>query len=109
MTEQAERLTLARSTRKRATMSEDKPSASAEPTQIPEHDPALEEEILAEWRWILQERGQGRFDEHAGRHVAVVNRTMLGSSRDPDLLRQYLAEKHPIDPRRIVTFYVDAW
>jgi hypothetical protein len=41
--------------------------------------------------------------------VAVVNRTVLGSSRDPNLLRQYLAEKYQINPRRFVIFFVEGW
>jgi hypothetical protein len=89
-------------------MSESKPTTEVEPDTA--RDPVLDEEILEEWRWIMQERGQGRFDEWAGLHVAVVNRTVLGASLDPDLLRQYVAEKHSIDPRRIVTFFVeDGW
>jgi hypothetical protein len=95
--------------RKEASMSENKPTTAAEPGPEPERDPVMEDEILQEWVWLMHERSQGLFDEYAGRHVAVVNRTVLGSSLDPDLLRQYLAEKHHIDPRRIVTFYVEGW
>jgi hypothetical protein len=89
-----------------AYMSETNATPALEP--FPEPDP-VEEEALEEWVWVLQERAKGRFDEYAGQHVAVVNKTVLGSSLDPNLLRQYLAEKHNIDPRRIVIFSVYDW
>src|SRR5260370_37980562 len=87
-------------------MSESKTATEPEPFRKAD---AVEEEVLEEWRWVLQERSKGRFDEYAGQHVAVVNRTVLGSSLDPNLLTQYLAEKNNIDPRRIVTFSVEGW
>jgi hypothetical protein len=87
-------------------MSESKPPTAAEPFRQPD---AVDREVLDAWSWVLQERSNGRFDEYAGKHVAVVNRTVLGSSRDPELLEQYVAEKYHVDPRRIVIFYVDAW
>jgi hypothetical protein len=93
--------------RKEDYVSENNPDSAADSAAEPAYDPALEEEILDEWRWLMQERGKGAFDQYAGKHVAVVNRTVLGSSLDPDLLRLYLSEKHKIDPRRIVTFYVE--
>jgi hypothetical protein len=73
-----------------ARMSENKLCTDIEP--YPEPDSAVDKEALEDWSWALQERSKGRFDKYAGLHVAVVNRTALGSSRDPNLLRQYLAE-----------------
>ena len=87
-------------------MSESQLLPDAKPVREPD---AVEREALEEWSWVIQERGKGRFDEYAGQHVAVVNKTVLGSSLDPNLLRQYVAEKHQIDPRRIVIFSVYAW
>jgi hypothetical protein len=83
--------------------------AAAGPVPAPEHDLEEEKEVLEEWRWIMQERGTGRFDVYAGQHVAVLSKVVLGSSLDPDLLRRELAAKHNTSPRRIVTFYVDPW
>jgi hypothetical protein len=87
-------------------MSESRPPTELEP--FPEPD-AVEGEALDEWAWVLQARSEGRFDEYTGQFVAVVNKVVLGSSLDPNLLRQYLAEKHHLDPRRIVIFKVYAW
>jgi len=85
------------------------PAAPAEPAKppAPAQEAPIPEAVLDDWRWVNQERGTGRFDEHAGKHVAVLGREVLGSSWDPILLRQYLAEKHGLDPERLVIFYVD--
>ncbi len=87
-------------------MSENKPATAARPFREPD---AVEREALEEWSWVIQERSKGRFDEYLGQFVAVVNKTVLGSALDPNLLRQDLAEKHHIEPRRIVVFKVYAW
>jgi hypothetical protein len=87
-------------------MSESKQPAELAPFREPDE---VEKEVLEEWAWVMQERGNGRFDEYAGQNVAVVNKVVLGSSTDPNLLRTYVAEKHHIDPRRIVIFAVYAW
>jgi hypothetical protein len=70
---------------------------------------AIPEEILNEWRWIMKGREEGAFDEHAGKHVAVYQQKVWGSSYDPDLLREYLALKHQIDPQKFVIVYIDRW
>jgi hypothetical protein len=64
----------------------------------------FEEEIIEDWRWIYEERRRGRFDEFAGQHVAVLDKTVYGSSRDPILLRQYVPEKYNLNPDRLVIF-----
>ncbi len=87
-------------------MSESQPAPEVKPFREPDE---VEQEVLEEMSWAILERGEGRFDEYAGKHVAIVNKQVLGSSRDPDLLRQYVAEKHNIDPRRIVIIYIDRW
>ena len=71
--------------------------------------PPIPEEILEEWRWIMNGRDEGVFDEHRGKHVADYQQKIWGSSYDPDLLREYLALKHQIDPERFVIVYIDRW
>jgi hypothetical protein len=78
------------------------PDGKAEEFPVPE-------EILDEWRWIHQQRETDLFEPYRGKHVAVYRQQILGASRDPVLLRQYLAEKHHLDPDRLVTFYVENW
>jgi hypothetical protein len=81
------------------------PSPHPEPLpRFPRHP--FEEEIIDDWRWIYLEAPPGHFVEYGGEHVAVCEKKILGSSRDPDLLRQSIAEKHNIDPERLVIFYV---
>jgi hypothetical protein len=70
-------------------------------------NPPIPEEILEEWRWIMKGRDEGVFDEYAGKHVAVYQQKIWGSSYDPDLLREYLALKHQMDPERFVIVYID--
>jgi hypothetical protein len=65
------------------------------------------EEVLDDWRWIFQERPAGRFDEYRGQHVAVYRRQILGASRDMELLSQVLAEKHHLDPKRLVFTFIE--
>jgi hypothetical protein len=65
------------------------------------------EEVLDDWRWIFQERPAGRFDEYRGQHVAVYRRQILGASRDMELLSQVLAEKHRLDPKRLVFTFIE--
>jgi hypothetical protein len=71
--------------------------------------PPIPEEIVEEWRWILKGREEGFFDEYPGKHVAVYQQKIWGSSYDPELLREYLALKHHIDPARFIMVYIDRW
>jgi hypothetical protein len=71
--------------------------------------PPIPEEILEEWRWIMKGRDEGVFDEYPGKHVAVYQQKIWGSSYDPELLREYLALKHQMDPERFVIVYIDRW
>ena len=98
------------------------PEVPAAPAQIPDTPAAppapanaqsewgeIPEEILNEWRWIFRGREEGVFDAYAGKHVAVYQQKIWGSSYDPDLLREYLALKHQIDPEKLVIVYIDRW
>jgi hypothetical protein len=67
----------------------------------------IPEEVLEDWCWIMNGRDEGVFDEYPGKHVAVYQQKIWGSSYDPDLLREYLALKHQIDPTRFVVVYID--
>ncbi len=67
----------------------------------------IPEETLNEWRWIVKGREEGVFDEYAGKHVAVYQQKIWGSSYDPELLREHLALKYKIDPQRFVIVYID--
>ncbi len=66
-----------------------------------------DEDLLDEWRWLYDEKNQSLLLPHAGRYIAVYKQTILGSARDPDLLRLYLSEKYHINPDRIVTKFLD--
>lgn len=70
-------------------------------------NPPIPEEILDAWRWIFQGREEGLFDQYAGKHIAVFDRKVWGSSYDPELLREYVALKHHLDPDRLVIAYID--
>jgi hypothetical protein len=72
-------------------------------------NPPIPEEILDSWRWIYQGREEGLFDQYAGKHIAVFDRKVWGSSFDPDLLREYVALKYQLDPDRLVIAYIDRW
>jgi hypothetical protein len=82
--------------------------SSARPQPLEPFPPRpFEEEIIEDWRWIYQERPLGRFDEYAGNYVAVQDKTVYGSSRDPHLLEKYVVEKHNLNPERLVIFLAD--
>jgi hypothetical protein len=66
-----------------------------------------DEDLMNEWRWLYDEKNRPLLAPHAGRYVAVHRQTILGSARDPDLLRLYLSEKYHINPDRIVTKFLD--
>lgn len=94
--------------------SEPAPLAStAPPSPIPANGQSewgeVPEEILNDWRWIFAARERGDFDPYRGQHVAVMDGKILGSGYDPQLLRELLALKHNLDPKRIVTVYVGNW
>lgn len=87
-------------------------SEGSPPRTPPENDaapPPIPEEIVEEWRWIMKGRDEGVFDDYAGKHVAVYQQKIWGGSYDPELLREYLALKHQIDPERFVIVYIDRW
>jgi hypothetical protein len=75
---------------------------------VPEPVP-IPEDVLDDWRWIYQERETGRFNQYAGQHIAVYRQQVLGAGRDPVLLAQVLAEKHHLDPNRLVMTYIESW
>jgi hypothetical protein len=81
------------------------PSAQADESM----NPPIPEEILDSWRWIFQGREEGLFDEYAGKHIAVFDRKVWGSSYDPELLREYVTLKHQLNPDRLVIAYIDRW
>jgi hypothetical protein len=72
-------------------------------------NPPIPEEILDSWRWIYKGREEGLFDQYAGKHIAVFDQKVWGSSYDPELLREYVALKHQLDPNRLVIAYIDPW
>lgn len=69
----------------------------------------IDEQIVNEWRWIMDARARGDFDDYPGKHVAVYQQKIWGSSYDPELLREFIALKHQIDPERLVVVYIDRW
>jgi hypothetical protein len=85
------------------------PTVSPTPANTHSEWGDMPEETLNEWRWIMKGREEGVFDEYAGKHVAVYQQKVWGSSFDPDLLREYLALKHQIDPEKFVMVYIDRW
>lgn len=87
------------------------PSAEVPPTSETQHtlDPPVPEEILDEWRWIFKGRNEGWFVPYAGQHIAVYGQKVWGSSRDPELLLEYVALKYNLDPKRVVVAYIDRW
>ena len=42
-----------------------------------------------------------------GPEVAIVNKTIYASCRDPEFLEQYVVEKFNLDPERVVIFLAD--
>lgn len=70
-------------------------------------NPPIPEEILDSWRWIHEDAEEGLFAQYAGKHIAVFERKVWGSSYDPDLLREYVALKYQLDPDRLVIAYID--
>lgn len=82
-------------------------SAPSQASNVP--TPPIPEEILDEWRWIFQAREEGLFDQYPGEHVAVYQQKIWGSSLDAKLLREHVALKYQIDPKRLVIVYIDRW
>lgn len=72
-------------------------------------NPPIPEEILDSWRWIYKDAEEGIFEQYAGKHIAVFDRKVWGSSYDPELLREYVALKYQLDPNRLVIAYIDEW
>jgi hypothetical protein len=70
-------------------------------------NPPVPEEILDSLRWIYEDAKEGEFAEYAGKHIAIHDRKVWGSSYDPDLLREYGALKYKLDPDRLVITYID--
>jgi hypothetical protein len=92
----------------------------SEPPAVPNAEPPpstdgqsdfgeLPPDILDAWRWIYKGREEGLFDQYAGKHIAFFDRKVWGSSFDPELLREYVALKAPLDPGRLVIAYIDSW
>jgi hypothetical protein len=65
------------------------------------------DDMADEWRWIHEQRSTGTFDAYIGKHVAVYQHQVLGATRDVELLREVLVERHQIAPERIVFVYID--
>ncbi len=83
------------------------PGVAIAPTKTQSELGDIPEETLNEWRWIVKGREEGVFDEYAGKHVAVYQQKIWGSSYDPELLREYLALKHQINPGKFIVVYID--
>ncbi len=70
---------------------------------------ALPEDVLEDWRFVSQGREAGAFDQYAGLHLAVFGQKVLESGPDPVRLRTEVAQKHQLDPDRLVIAYIDRW
>jgi hypothetical protein len=70
-------------------------------------NPPIPEEILDSLRWIYKDAEEGLFEQYAGKHIAVFDRKVWGSSYDPELLREHVALKYQLDPNRLVIAYID--
>lgn len=89
--------------------------ASGEPGRERAHAPRKsEEEIdriiahgLAEFRWIYDERAAGRLKEYQGQHIAVVNQKVVASDPNGCRLNQRLADELHLDPREVITCYIE--
>jgi hypothetical protein len=84
------------------------PVDAPSPTQAEEAmNPPIPEEILDSLRWIYEDAQEGFFEQYAGKHIAVFDRKVWGSSYDPDLLREYVALKYQLDRNRLLITYID--
>ena len=84
----------------------------AEPNPRPEPLPPFEphpfqEEIIDDWRWIYEHRDKKTFNEYVGKWVAIVDKKIYASCRDPEFLEQYVVEKYNLNPERVVIWLVD--
>jgi hypothetical protein len=64
-------------------------------------------EILADWQWIFDEYGTGRFEPYRGQFIAVYNQQVLGSGPRPSELREAVAAEHHLDPDRLAVTFID--
>jgi hypothetical protein len=78
-------------------------STNPQPSE-PRPLPPLDEEMIDNWRWIVEEGAKGRFYEYDGKYVAIMNKTIYGSGRDPELLEKYVVEKYGLDPKRLIIY-----
>jgi len=65
------------------------------------------QEVLADFLWLYGEISASRMEKYRGQHVAAANRTLLGSGRDPEALRNKVAAEQQLDPARIAVTFVD--
>jgi hypothetical protein len=55
----------------------------------------------------LDPQETNRFDPPADRHVAVLNKKIVGAGRNPRQLRQDIAAQYQVPPERVVITFVE--
>jgi hypothetical protein len=65
-----------------------------------------QDEVLADWKWILLDAGYETFRPYLQQHIAVVDKKILGSGENSIHLRAAIAKKLHLDPESVVIFFV---
>jgi hypothetical protein len=61
---------------------------------------------LADSAWIEDELWEGRLLEYSGKHIAVIDRKVVGVGSSPLALADEIAEKLGVPPCRVAVSYV---
>lgn len=67
----------------------------------------FDEEELENWRWIYAERKTDRLRPYGGKWIAVYQKKIVESGRDPEMMRKYVALRDGIDPNKITLAFLD--
>ena len=80
--------------------------ANGKPAPFGEPRKRSQDEVLADWWWILLGADYETFRPYLGKHIAVLNKRILGSGENSIQLRESVAKKHCLDPESVVIFFV---
>src|SRR5438128_502063 len=64
-------------------------------------------EMCKDLRWAMKQAQDGTWDEHAAKHIGIVNETVYCIDYDPVKVREETARKAGVIPARVAVYYMD--
>ena len=66
------------------------------------------DELASDSAWAYELGEKYGYNDYQGKHVAILNKTIIGSGTDHVSLRQDLAKRFAVHPERIIILYIDS-